>query len=411
MEQTQERQEDQHRPTKRDRRRKGRRWLVIVLIIVALLAALVATGVFLYHQVRKKMELLDSHPIKNSSLDIDSQTAKDLSGYRNILLLGIDTREGESDEKCRSDASIIVSINEKTGQVRLISVVRDSYLDLEENDRHVLDKLTHAHAYAGPTNTIRAVNRNLDLNVDDYVRVNWQTVADVVDALDGITVEVKDYEIDEMNKYIRDTNRSLHGSRKPIRHAGRQKLNGIQAVTYCRIRKVGGGDMERAQRMRTVFKCCYSKLMDMNLFELGAFADKVLPEIRTSMTGEQALQLVLRGCRYDISASQGWPYNWDGATIDGVSYDVPITLESNVVKLHKKAFGQKNYKAPDRVREISQRICESSGYYGSGSSGYSDGSGSGYSDGSGGGYSNGSGGYSDGSGGYSDSSGAASETY
>jgi anionic cell wall polymer biosynthesis LytR-Cps2A-Psr (LCP) family protein len=214
-----------------------------------------------------------------------------------------------------------------------------------------------------------------------------------------------------MNKYIRDTNRSLHGSRKPIRHAGRQKLNGIQAVTYCRIRKVGGGDMERAQRMRTVFKCCYSKLMDMNLFELGAFADKVLPEIRTSMTGEQALQLVLRGCRYDISASQGWPYNWDGATIDGVSYDVPITLESNVVKLHKKAFGQKNYKAPDRVREISQRICESSGYYGSGSSGYSDGSGSGYSDGSGGGYSNGSGGYSDGSGGYSDSSGAASETY
>lgn len=347
--------------------KKKKRKKIIIIVIVAVLIVAAVCGAVAYHlygQMVDKLGKVNTVSLDKDDLDIDSQVAKDLKDYRNILLLGIDTRAGESDDNCRSDASIILSINKKTNDVKLISVVRDSYMDVEENGTHVLDKLTHAHAYGGPKDTIRAINRNMDMNISEYVRVNWQTVADVVDSMGGITVNVKDYEISEMNKYIKDTNKSLKGDKTLIKKAGKQKLNGIQAVTYCRIRKVGNGDMERSERMRTVIKGTYSKIKEMKLSELSDMADKTLPEITTNISAKSMTSLMLDFSGYEIKDSQGWPYNWDGATINGVSYDVAITLESNVAKLHEKVFGQKNYDPTDRVKEISKQVAEKSGYYG-----------------------------------------------
>lgn len=346
----------------KNKRSRKIRTRVILIVIVVVLAAAAVTGYSIYHYAMNKLNQFDIVTLKGD-MDIDPQVNRDLKQYRNILLLGIDTRAGESDEHCRSDASLVVSINKETNKVRLISVVRDSFLSIEENGQVRLDKLTHAHAYAGPRNTIRAVNRNLDLNIREYVRVNWQTVADTVDALGGITVTIKKYEIHEINKYIKDTNKSLKGNKTPIRKAGKQKLNGIQAVTYCRIRHVGNGDVERAQRMRIVLKQCYQKIKQMKLTQLSALADKVFPEIRTNISSKEMGKLLLHFMDYNITKSQGWPYTWDGATIDGVSYDVPITLRSNVIKLHEEAFHQKNYKPTRRVTAISEQVAERSGYY------------------------------------------------
>ncbi|MGI6721798.1 MAG: LCP family protein [Anaerovoracaceae bacterium] len=347
---------------RRIKTRKKKRLRVIVIIIAIIVAAAAIASAYTYNRVISELDKLDTVKL-TGKLDIDPKVGNELKNYRNILLLGIDTRAGESDDYCRSDACIVISINKKTEKVRMISVVRDSYLDIEENGEHVLDKLTHAHAYAGPRNTIRALNRNLDLNIREYMRVNWRTVADLVDELGGVTVNIKDYEVAEMNKYIRDTNQSLKGSTAKIEKPGRQKLNGVQAVTYCRIRKVGNGDVERAQRMRRVLTCCYDKIKEKRLSELTALADKVLPEINTNLDGREAASLLYGFTKYKIVESEGWPYEWDGATINGVSYDVPITLEYNVEKLHEDAFGQKNYKPTKRVREISERVAQSSGYY------------------------------------------------
>jgi len=351
--------------TPQKKKKNKNKKIIIALIIVVVVLAAVGVGIaFAYNSLVTKLDKVDNVSLEGKDLDINDQVAEDLSDYRNILLLGIDTRAGESDENCRSDANIIVSINEKTNKIKLISIVRDSYLDLEENGNHVIDKLTHAHAYGGPINTIRALNRNLDLNISDFARVNWQTVADLVDNIGGLEVTIKDYEIDEMNKYIKDTNKSLKGDMTPIKKAGKQKLNGIQAVTYCRIRKVGNGDVERAQRMRKTVNGAYEKVKTLKLSELDALANKTLPEITTSLSSKEMAKLLMGFSSYKVEDSEGWPYNWDGAMINGVSYDVPITLESNVIALHKNAFGQKNYTPTDTVLKISDKVAADSGYYG-----------------------------------------------
>ncbi|MBR6444452.1 MAG: LCP family protein [Firmicutes bacterium] len=288
--------------------------------------------------------------------------SEDLKDYRSILLLGVDARANQDVSKCRSDAMVVLTINKKTNKLALTSIMRDSFLYLDEGENYkVLDKLTHAHVYGGPVNTIRAINRNLDLNITGYMRVNWRTVADLADAFGGIEVNIKDYEIDEMNKYIKDTNRSLHGSTKMIKKAGKQTLNGVQTVTYCRIRKVGNGDKERTLRMRRVVKQLVKKATQMDLHKLSETADEVLPQIQTSLDPD-SLMTILRGYReFEVNKSKTWPYKYAGLMIDNGSghrlwYDVPITLESNVIKLHEKVFKQKNYEPSDTVKEINQQI-------------------------------------------------------
>lgn len=333
--------------------------LIIVIGVLVLVAAIGAIG---YGYMINKLDKVNHYSLKGEDLDIDSQVAKDLKDYENVLLLGIDSREGEDIESCRSDAIIIASINKKNGDIKLISVYRDSYLDLEENGYHVFDKVTHAHAYAGPVNTIRSLNRNMDLNIESFVRVDWKTVADFADAMGGLTLNVKDYEISELNKYIYDTNESLHGDTSLITHAGKQKLNGVQTVTYCRIRKgTSGGDTFRAKRMRNAINASFEKAKKMKITELDAVANKILPEITTSMDSADIMARVFKLATYEIKGNIGWPFEYSGAMINGVSYDVPVNLEANVKKLHKKAFGQKGYKVTDRVKALSDEIISLTG--------------------------------------------------
>lgn len=341
------------------------RVLLIVLIILAIGGVGFVSAKTFLHQAEKKIEEklsnFDYVSLDDKDLDIDKHVNEQLVDYRNILLMGIDTREDEEDENCRSDAMVVVTINKKTNDLMLTSILRDSFLDLEEGGYHTIDKLTHAHVYGGPVNTIRAINRNLDLNINDYVRVNWRTVADMADAFGGVTVNIKDYEIDEMNKYIKDTNRNLHGSKKKITRAGKQTLNGIQTVTYCRIRKVGNGDVERSLRMRRVVKQLLKKAVKMDLKDLSDTADKVLPEIQTSIDPKDMMTLLKRYKSYKLKKSRSWPYKYSGLLLNNGSgqdlwYDVPMTLESNVIKLHEKLFGQKDYKPTDRVMDIHNQI-------------------------------------------------------
>ena len=223
-----------------------RRRMILLFICVVLFMTLFG-GVFLKQYAEAKMiskfnmTTGEKLPLDGSysleAFGIDPKVDRDLKNYRNILLIGVDTRAGEKDNNCRSDANIIVSINKTTNEVRLISVLRDSYFDMEENGNWTLDKLTHAHAYGGPMNTIRSINRNMDLNIHEYVRVNWSSVVNIVDSIGGIDVNIEKHTIKEMNKYIKDTNKSLKGDKTKITKAGKQTLNGVQAVTFCRIRK------------------------------------------------------------------------------------------------------------------------------------------------------------------------------
>lgn len=335
----------------------------VTIVIVCLIVMIGAGAGLAYNIILNKLDSIQHDTSLNTKdLCISDEAKEGLKNYTNIVLCGIDDRKGEDIEHCRSDAIIIASINNKTKDVKLISVLRDSYLQLDENGTLNIDKVTHAHAYNGPKGLIRALNRNLDLNITNYVRVDWATVADTVDAMGGLKLNVTSENISEMNRYIADTNKSLNGSTKQITHAGYQTLNGVQTVTYCRIRHVDG-DNHRAKRIRATISAAMKKAKQMDLADLNKVANTALPETKTSLSSTTLMNMLVHLNSYNMIGNQGWPYEYYSGLIDGVSYDVPITLESNVVELHKKIFGQSNYQCSSTVQEISQAIAEKSGKY------------------------------------------------
>ncbi|MCI2062574.1 MAG: LCP family protein [Eubacteriaceae bacterium] len=335
-----------------------------VAIVIVCLLVLAGSGVGLaYGVVMNKLDTLNHDTsLDTSDLCISDEAKEGLKDYTNIVLCGIDDRKGEDIEHCRSDAIVIASINNKTNKVKIFTILRDSYLQLDENNTLNIDKVTHAHAYNGPKGLIRALNRNLDLNITNYVRVDWGTVADTVDAMGGLRLNVTKDNIAEMNRYIADTNKSLNGSTKQITHSGYQTLNGVQTVTYCRIRHVDG-DNHRAKRIRATIEAAVNKAKTMNLSKLNKVANVALPEVKTSLSSSTIMSMLLGISSYDVENVRGWPYEYFSGMINGVSYDVPVTLETNVQELHKKIFGQDNYQCSDTVKQISQAVSEKSGKY------------------------------------------------
>lgn len=355
----------QRRNKKKNKKKKLRR-VIPLCIILALLICGGGVAIKGFSMVNAELDKLDYREIDKDNLEIDKDASKGTKGYKNIAVLGIDTREGEDDEKCRTDAIILTTIDKKDKKIRMTSIDRDTYWTVDEAGEQVLDKTNHAHAYGGPEGTLRALNRNADLNVDAFVRVNWKTVADAVDAMGGLKLPVKDYEIPELNKYIRDTNKNLHGDGTLITEAGMQTLNGIQAVTYCRIRKVGNGDIERTERMRRTLEACIAKVKTMSISEIKAMSNKVMPQISTNLTNNEIIGLMIKAVRYEIDNSGGFPYVSDGKVINGVWYTPPITLEKNVIHMHNTLFHDDDYKPSDKVMEINQQIIETTGFDGTG---------------------------------------------
>lgn len=330
------------------------RVLLVLLIIIVILAG-IAVG-----YVTNKLGKITVEEIDEKAIGIDEETEEKLSGYRNIALLGIDSREDDYGVGNRSDCIIIASLDEKTKQIKLISVYRDTYMQIEEKGKQVLDKVTHAYAYGGAQNTLKALNTNLDLNITEYVTVNFDAVIAAVDAMGGITIDIDSSEIEYINDYIKSTSQSSGISSSAITKAGSQTLDGVQAVAYSRIRYTAGGDYKRTERMRTVIEAMLNKAKTLSISQLNKLIDTVLPRVSTNISGAEILGLVPSITSYSISDSIGWPYKTEGITLDRW-YGVPVTLESNVLQLHQEVFGQTDYVVNDTIKNISQQIINKTG--------------------------------------------------
>ena len=306
---------------------------------------------------------LDRVPTSKGDLAIDSGVAKDLSMYRTIAVLGSDARADESYDGSRTDAIVIFRIHRLTGKVKMISVMRDSYLMIDDGAGNLfLDKVTHAHHYGGGADTVAALNRSLDLNIKEYLVFNWKAVADMVDTLGGITVNVKKNEIKDMNKYGNETAENVGSKYKKIKKSGSQVLDGAQAATYCRIRKSSGGDSARANRYKKVMTAVIKKAITSPQ-KLGELSEKVMPEIRTNMSQLDVLTAVLRAPTFQFEKGVSWPKDYYGGILPstGLWYAVPRTLSSNVKWLHKKAFDQKGYQLSDTAARINDDIIYGTG--------------------------------------------------
>ncbi|MEA4923469.1 MAG: LCP family protein [Eubacteriaceae bacterium] len=338
-------------PRKRKRRLNPKK---VIRNIIIILLVLFAAFVVYFLSITSHLDKVDTD---KSEFAIDSQVASDLKGYRNIAILGVDARKGESLDGSRTDAIIIMRIKKSNGDMQLISIMRDSYLKMADTDgKLILDKITHAHHYGGGVDTCAALNRSMDLNIKEFVIFNWQAVADTVDTLGGIEVDVKKNEIRDLNKWGPETAENVGGTYTKITKTGKQTIDGVQATTYCRIRKTSGGDTGRGNRYKKVMSAVMKKAVT-SPGKMNDLATKVLPEIRTNMSQMQLLSAVLRSPGYSIDKSYGWPKKYYGGLLgNGIWYAVPKTLESNVSWLHKKAFDQDDYTPSDTCSEISNEI-------------------------------------------------------
>lgn len=343
--------------TKEKKKRKGLKvfGITVLVLIVILLAIIGAIAIF----INSKIGMMQQVELDEADLGISEQAQENLSGYRNIALFAVDSRDDNLEKGNRSDGIIIASINNNTKEVKLISVYRDTYVQIEG---HGLDKITHAYSYGSAPLAVKTLNTNLDLNITEFATVNFDAVAEAVDALGGVTINIESQsELNYLNSYIDETARVTGKSNAKVTSTGKQNLNGVQAVAYARIRYTAGGDYKRTERMRTVLEAMLTKLKTKNISEINNFVDTILPEVYTNITAGDIFGLVPSLMDYKVVESIGWPYETKGITLDRW-YGVPITLESNVKQLHQEAFGEPNYEPSSTVKEISNSIISKTGY-------------------------------------------------
>ena len=351
--------EEENNMRKKKKMNKGLKIFLIILLVLVIF--ILGLGVAGYTFVNGKIGKMQKENIDTTAVGINEETKQELKGYRNIALLGIDSRADDYGLGNRSDCMIIASINQETNAVKLISVYRDTYVYVTENGTKRLDKITHAYSYGGAQNTLKSLNEALDLNITEFVTVNFDAVIAAVDSLGGVYIDLDSSEIKYINDYIDATSQSSGIKSSHITSTGRQRLDGVQAVAYSRIRYTAGGDYKRTERMRTVVEAMLSKAKTLGVGQLNSFADTILPRIRTNISSSEIWGLVPKLASFKVTESIGWPYETQGITLDRW-YGVPVTLQSNVERLHKEAFEQEDYEASDTVKEMSAAIVKKTGY-------------------------------------------------
>ena len=338
---------------KMKKRHPVRNFLLTLFIMIIALA-----GAFLIF-LRSRLQTVDSVDLENalqSSISQQVQGDKAMAGYQNIALFGVDSREQDllgGDN--RSDTIMICSINKRTGEIRLVSVYRDTLLDIGGGDYR---KCNAAYAFGGPQQAIAMLNRNLDLNITDFVTVGFEGLAETIDALGGIDLEITEEEMEYMNSYMDDMYYELGTEYDEVTDWGMQHLSGIQATAYCRIRYTEGDDFKRAQRQRTVLALTMEKARSAGPLRLVAAANAALGRTATSLNTGEIFLFLLRARTMDISESIGFPSEEDRifATINGESCVVPYYLTTNVRNLHRTLFGEEDYAPSPTVEEINNIV-------------------------------------------------------
>ena len=256
---------------------------------------------------------------------------------------------------------MVASINNQTKEVKIISIYRDSYLNLA-NDKY--RKCNEAYSVGGPEQAVAMLNMNLDLKIDHYMSVDFLAVSEVVDLLGGVEIEVDEYEIEHLNNYTVETSKVTGKSTNKLKSTGLQNLDGVQATSYCRIRYTAGDDFKRTERQREVLEAIAQKAKTMSPSQLDSIVKAVFPMCATNMSVDQLLAIAADGLSYNIVGTSGFPFD---VTTDSVgsagSCVIPVDMEKNVAKLHEYLFGAANYTPSETVVKISNKIKNDTGIY------------------------------------------------
>lgn len=332
--------------------RSRRRFHLFRFVLEVLILLLLATGLFAGSKLAK---------IGWGSIDLGNLIRNDSvtgnSGYTNIALFGVDSREGAL-ESGNSDTIMICSVNNSTREIKLVSVYRDTYLDTTVNG---YSKCNSAYAVGGPEAAINMLNKNLDLDIEDYITVNFNSLVEVIDLLGGVDINLTEGEVQYVNGYLVEEREVLGKECEDVSGPGLQHLNGMQALAYSRIRYIGL-DYQRTERQRTVLEQLLEQAGSISVFQINEIIDTVFPNISTSLSLTDLVKLATGIGKYSITDSDGFPFEKTTVDISAGDCVVAIDLAANVSELHDYLFGTEGYVVSETVQTISNNILAETGY-------------------------------------------------
>lgn len=282
------------------------------------------------------------------------------SKYWTVAVFGVDSRDGNLGAGALSDVIMLASINRKTGDVNLTSVYRDTYLQIDEEGKY--HKINEAYFKGGPKQAIATLNRNFDLDIDDYVTFNWKAVAEGLNVLGGVDLDISDKEFAYINAFITETVQGTGLGSVQLEHSGMNHLDGVQAVAYARLRLMDT-DFNRTARQRKVLELAMQKAKAASKKTLVATAMTVMPDIQTSIGADDILDIAKTVKKYNIQNAVGFPFSRDTTNVGKMNVVVPATLVSNVAQLHPFLYGDDaaGYTPSAKVQEISAHIQKKTG--------------------------------------------------
>ena len=327
--------------TAKNTKRKKRKKHIFLKFVSVLLCVAIVAGLGFYGYAYSIISKIKRTPLDENNLGI---TTADYSGYKNIALLGLDTRE--DDKTGRSDANVIVTIDKANKKIKLTSIARDSYVDIEGYSK---DKLTHAYAYGKSQLAVKTLNQNFGLEITDYVTMNFFELANIINYMGGVEIDVKEEELEELNRIIRKTDfGSIPNPR--VSEAGLQTLTGTQAVCYARIRKIDG-DVERGNRQKEVLSAMFTAAKKMNPLKLPKLASLILEECETSLSTNDIMSMglwaIFASPEFEQLSIPNDNVKGTGRMISGVWY---YTYDIDAAKKEIRDFIYEiNYYSPENV--------------------------------------------------------------
>lgn len=290
----------------------------------------------------------------DASLGIDAGVDEQLRDYRTILIAGIDNGN-------RADIQLILAMNKKTNEARIFTVSRDTYMQIADGEDvdisgtdYEFCKCNRAYKYGGKYGLMKELNMHMDLNIREFIGVDWDCARDLVDSLGGLRITLSDQNlIDGLNQRF--------GKENYIEAGKEAVLTGDQAVTYLRIRKYkGGGPRAREERNREVFKQLFDQAKSMDLEDLSEVYDLIAGQLDTNMSRNSLTDIISLISSMNVENTENWPYEYNKYwEPDGhFNYFVPDSLISNVKELHANIFDQQDYLPSMTVQVLQGRIDE-----------------------------------------------------
>ncbi len=302
------------------------------------MAVIVLMSVVSALYVYSKLGSVKKVPISkdDKELKIDKKAESYGDDVINIAFFGLDRRKKE--EPSRSDAVMILSLDKKHKKVKLSSIMRDSYVDIEG---HGKTKLNHAYAYGGPELAIKTINSNFKLNIRDFVAVDFYGLENIIDTVGGVEIPVRSDEIKYINSYMQGTAKVENKAVQEVQNPGLQNLNGMQAVAYARIRYTSGGDYERTERQRTILTAVMNKIKKLGPTEFPKVVSVLLPNVESSLSSTEIIKMgtSVFALGIDNVEQQRFPLDnyCEGKLIDGIYY-LLFNKEKTIDQMYKYIF-------------------------------------------------------------------------